>query len=352
MLQTRCAGAAAPARRAAVGATSRSSAARPHSALTAPKRQQQVQQQPAPGRRRRQAAVVVAAAAAAPAAPPAAALLAPSPSNNNDRRARAAAAAAWLAAAAQRQPALRLALTLVVAASRAVSACRDALAAAVPPPPTLDDARRDPAKATRALRRRLAAARFGVKAMAVVALPLARAGAESLSAVYARTFEKAAFGFAKMYLFCLFMRVLLSWFPGIDWNVQPWAFLRLVSACTPPAISGRARESGPAARPNPQKRARCAPCAGRGLDTQLTADDPPPFPPPSHNHNQPPDHRALPVHLPRHPPSPFWPARLHAPVRLPDPARHRRDHVAELYSRLAQRRRLERLDDQRRALLL
>lgn len=38
----------------------------------------------------------------------------------------------------------------------------------------------------------------------------------------------------QMYLFCLFMRVLLSWFPGIDWNAQPWAFLRLVSS-TPPA---------------------------------------------------------------------------------------------------------------------
>lgn len=31
-----------------------------------------------------------------------------------------------------------------------------------------------------------------------------------------------------MYLFCLFMRVLLSWFPSIDWNSQPWSFLRLV----------------------------------------------------------------------------------------------------------------------------
>jgi hypothetical protein len=31
-----------------------------------------------------------------------------------------------------------------------------------------------------------------------------------------------------MYVFCLFMRVLLSWFPGIDWNAQPWTFLRLV----------------------------------------------------------------------------------------------------------------------------
>lgn len=68
-----------------------------------------------------------------------------------------------------------------------------------------------------------------MRVMAFLVLPLARVSQESLSAVYARTFEKAAFGFAKMYVFCLFMRVLLSWFPGIDWNAQPWTFLRLVS---------------------------------------------------------------------------------------------------------------------------
>jgi len=67
-----------------------------------------------------------------------------------------------------------------------------------------------------------------MRVMAFLVLPLARVSQESLSAVYARTFEKAAFGFAKMYVFCLFMRVLLSWFPGIDWNAQPWTFLRLV----------------------------------------------------------------------------------------------------------------------------
>lgn len=102
----------------------------------------------------------------------------------------------------------------------------------------------------------------GMRVLALVA-PFARAvSSESLTALYARTFERAAFGFAKvrksfllwywlpvlvvwaesntitdactavwcmqMYLFCLFMRVLLSWFPGIDWNAQPWTFLRLV----------------------------------------------------------------------------------------------------------------------------
>lgn len=37
-----------------------------------------------------------------------------------------------------------------------------------------------------------------MRLMAVVVLPLARASTETLSAVYARTFEKAAFGFAKV----------------------------------------------------------------------------------------------------------------------------------------------------------
>ncbi|KAJ9511020.1 hypothetical protein QJQ45_002816 [Haematococcus lacustris] len=95
--------------------------------------------------------------------------------------------------------------------------------------------------------------------MLALVVPFARAvGSESLTALYARTFERAAFGFAKvgsrgvapgavlvppasgpearlaagwlqMYLFCLFMRVLLSWFPGIDWNANPWTFLRLIT---------------------------------------------------------------------------------------------------------------------------
>ncbi|KAJ9511420.1 hypothetical protein QJQ45_029925 [Haematococcus lacustris] len=70
----------------------------------------------------------------------------------------------------------------------------------------------------------------GSARMLALVVPFARAvGSESLTALYARTFERAAFGFAKMYLFCLFMRVLLSWFPGIDWNANPWTFLRLIT---------------------------------------------------------------------------------------------------------------------------
>jgi len=70
----------------------------------------------------------------------------------------------------------------------------------------------------------------GSARMLALVLPLAKvASSESLTALYARTFERAAFGFAKMYLFALFMRVLLSWFPGIDWNAQPWTFLRLIT---------------------------------------------------------------------------------------------------------------------------
>lgn len=78
------------------------------------------------------------------------------------------------------------------------------------------------------LRTQLMSLYKNMRVMAFLVLPLARVSQESLSAVYARTFEKAAFGFAKMYVFCLFMRVLLSWFPGIDWNAQPWTFLRLL----------------------------------------------------------------------------------------------------------------------------
>jgi hypothetical protein len=37
-----------------------------------------------------------------------------------------------------------------------------------------------------------------MRMMAFLVLPLARASTESLTAVYARTFEKAAFGFAKV----------------------------------------------------------------------------------------------------------------------------------------------------------
>jgi YggT family protein len=66
--------------------------------------------------------------------------------------------------------------------------------------------------------------------LAAFIAPFAKAASsESLTNVYTRTFERAAFGFAKMYLFCLFMRVLLSWFPSIDWNAQPWTFLRLIT---------------------------------------------------------------------------------------------------------------------------
>ena len=34
--------------------------------------------------------------------------------------------------------------------------------------------------------------------------------------------------FIKLYLLLLFFRVLLSWFPNIDWDGQPWITLRQV----------------------------------------------------------------------------------------------------------------------------
>ncbi|GBF89893.1 fanciful K+ uptake-b family transporter [Raphidocelis subcapitata] len=132
----------------------------------------------------------------------------------------AADASQWsqrLVSALQQQPAVLLAVQTAVAVHRAVSMLRDTVNRAFP---QLQHVSQEDVK------RQLAR---GARTMALLALPLARASTESLTAVYARTFEKAAFGFAKMYLFLLFMRVLLSWFPGIDWNAQPWTFLRLIT---------------------------------------------------------------------------------------------------------------------------
>ncbi len=49
-----------------------------------------------------------------------------------------------------------------------------------------------------AVKQQLSALGRNVRLMAMVVLPLARVSQESLTAVYARTFEKAAFGFAKV----------------------------------------------------------------------------------------------------------------------------------------------------------
>lgn len=123
-----------------------------------------------------------------------------------------------LASAIQQQPVVLLACRAAVVCLRLVSAMRDGFSRAFPQLQGVSN---------EDLRQQLA--RGAARAAAVLVLPLARASTESLTAVYARTFEKAAFGFAKMYLFLLFMRVLLSWFPGIDWNAQPWTFLRLIT---------------------------------------------------------------------------------------------------------------------------
>jgi hypothetical protein len=49
-----------------------------------------------------------------------------------------------------------------------------------------------------ALKQQLLSLRRNMQLMALVVLPLAKVSSESLTAVYARTFEKAAFGFAKV----------------------------------------------------------------------------------------------------------------------------------------------------------
>lgn len=114
----------------------------------------------------------------------------------------------------------QLAASVLRACQHFVAVARERVSQVLPHPPNVDK---------QELRAQLMSLYKNMRVMAFLVLPLARVSQESLSAVYARTFEKAAFGFAKMYVFCLFMRVLLSWFPGIDWNAQPWTFLRLIT---------------------------------------------------------------------------------------------------------------------------
>ena len=40
---------------------------------------------------------------------------------------------------------------------------------------------------------------------------------------------QAVGSFIKLYLLMLFVRVLLTWFPNVDWMRQPWAILRQVT---------------------------------------------------------------------------------------------------------------------------
>ena len=40
---------------------------------------------------------------------------------------------------------------------------------------------------------------------------------------------QAVGSFIKLYLLMLFVRVLLTWFPNVDWMTQPWAILRQVT---------------------------------------------------------------------------------------------------------------------------
>ena len=40
---------------------------------------------------------------------------------------------------------------------------------------------------------------------------------------------QAVGSFIKLYLLMLFVRVLLTWFPNVDWMRQPWAILRPVT---------------------------------------------------------------------------------------------------------------------------
>jgi hypothetical protein len=147
-----------------------------------------------------------------------------------------ASAEGWqarIASAVCRQPAFQLAATVLGACQRLISSVRDKCEQAFPqlknvdkqvrrqwactyfhtsqPPPLCMHRDLAPCSAAiaplavgpstclaQALTQQLLSLRRNMHLMALVVLPLARASSESLTAVYARTFEKAAFGFAKV----------------------------------------------------------------------------------------------------------------------------------------------------------
>lgn len=91
---------------------------------------------------------------------------------------------------------------------------------------------------------------------------------------------------------------------------------RSTGACGTAAARG-GRDPGGDARPRGQERLehslRLLLAAAGPPDPQLTTPPPPP-------NTHPPDHRAIPPDLPRHPAPAVWPAGLHAPLWLPHPA--------------------------------
>mmetsp|Transcript_19389 Transcript_19389/g.35006 ORF Transcript_19389/g.35006 Transcript_19389/m.35006 type:complete len:234 (+) Transcript_19389:69-770(+) len=58
------------------------------------------------------------------------------------------------------------------------------------------------------------------------ALPLAKI---ALKTDYSLQMARAVHSFIRLYLLFIFIRVLLTWFPSLDWNVQPFVIIRLVS---------------------------------------------------------------------------------------------------------------------------
>lgn len=66
-----------------------------------------------------------------------------------------------------------------------------------------------------------------MRLMAFLVLPLARVSQESLTAVYARTFEKAAFGFAKVRV----RTQHVAQHSAVQRGQRVLVFLRMVEAC-------------------------------------------------------------------------------------------------------------------------
>ena len=65
--------------------------------------------------------------------------------------------------------------------------------------------------------------------LSATALPLFAAISTSGTGATLALITSAVASFIKLYLLLLFVRVLLTWFPNVDWMGQPWVTLRQVT---------------------------------------------------------------------------------------------------------------------------
>ena len=65
--------------------------------------------------------------------------------------------------------------------------------------------------------------------LGTTAMPLFAAFSTASTGATLQLITSAVSSFIKLYLLLLFVRVLLTWFPNVDWMAQPWVTLRQVT---------------------------------------------------------------------------------------------------------------------------